>query len=106
MEKMANKPVIEFKSKISGGLKLTAWGGERGLSWQFRKSYKDKKTGEWKETNYLSAWDLDALISLCAQAKEYLSEQRLAEKGDSPREEAAPAPTATPVVFEDDDIPF
>lgn len=98
-----NKPVVEFTSKISS-IKLAGWQGERGISWQLNKRYKDKESGEWKETKYLSDWDLDAIASLAAQAKEFLSERRRAARdGGAVREETAPAKSYK---VEVDDIPF
>lgn len=106
---MSNKPVVEFKSSIAGGLKLTGWGGERGISWQLSKSYKHKESGEWRESKSLTDWDLDALVSLVAQAKEHKAKQRLAEKyGDSAAAAEAPAPAKSLENYNaaDDDIPF
>lgn len=100
---MSNKPSVEFSSAISG-IKLSGWEGERGISWQLRKSYKDKETGEWKESKYLSNWDLDAVISLAAQAKEHAAERRKAEK-QAPVE-APPAAATAKYTLADDDIPF
>jgi hypothetical protein len=104
MAKMSREPLVKLESKISS-VKLTGWENERGISWNLSKRYKDKETGEWKESKYLTDWDLDALVSLAAQAKEFLSERRKASK----QEGGAPPPT--PIIgsdykFEDDKIPF
>ena len=99
-----NKPLVEFTSKIST-IKLAGWQGDRGISWQLNKRYKDKESGEWKESKYLSDWDLDAIASLAAQAKEFLSERRRAAKEGGVPAAAAAAP-AKPYKLEDDDIPF
>ena len=110
---MSNKPAVEFKSSIAGGLKLTGWQKERGLSWQLSKSYKDKESGDWKESKSLTDWDLDAIVSLVAQAKEHKAKQRLEEKYGS-KEGASPvapdpvglAAVAAKMDLADDDIPF
>ena len=101
-----NKPLIEFKSQISG-VKLTGWQGERGISWNLSKRYKDKETGEWKESKYLNDWDLSAIASLAAQAAEYNAERRKAAKGGAVTEEAPP-PTFLVKKYDvaDDEIPF
>jgi hypothetical protein len=107
MVKMSKEPTIKFQSKISS-LKLSGWENDKGFSWVIGKRYKDKETGEWTESKYLSNWDLEALISLAAQAKEFLSERKLAAKvetGQAPWNlpDSPAKPTAT---FGDDDIPF
>lgn len=86
-------------------MKLTGWENERGMSWSFSKRYKDKESGEWKESKYLSDWDLDALVSLAAQAKEFLSERRRANRPEGNSAPAAPS-LAPKVKLEDDEIPF
>lgn len=102
-----NKPLVEFKSQISG-VKLTGWQGERGISWNLSKRYKDKETGEWKESKYLNDWDLSAIASLAAQAAEFNAERRRASKGEVATEESPPAPTFLVKKYDvaDDEIPF
>ncbi len=104
---MSNKPLTEFKSAISG-VKLTGWEGDRGLSWNLSKRYKDKESGEWKESKYLTDWDLDAIASLVAQAKEFNAERRRAARGEQATGEVAPPPTREVKKYNlaDDDIPF
>lgn len=107
-----NKPVVEFTSKISMGVKLAGWEGERGISWTLKKSYKDKKTDEWKESKSFTDWDLDALSSLVAQAREFQAKRRLEAKGlhseqsTTPAVSSAPARDSYKLNLEDDDIPF
>jgi hypothetical protein len=107
MGRMSNKPLTEFKSAISG-VKLTGWEGDRGLSWNLSKRYKDKESGEWKESKYLTDWDLDAIASLVAQAKEFNAERRRAARGEQATGEVAPPPTREVKKYNlaDDDIPF
>lgn len=104
---MSRQPLVEFKSKISG-VKLTGWEGERGISWNLSKRYKDKETGEWKESKYLNDWDLSAIASLAAQAAEFNAERRRAAKGETPTEEGPPAPTFAVMKYDlsKDEIPF
>lgn len=107
MEKMSRQPLTEFKSAISG-VKLTAWEGDRGLSWNLSKRYKDKETGEWKESKYLTDWDLDAIASLVSQAKEFNAERRRATREATAAASTPPPPTREIMKYNvaDDDIPF
>lgn len=107
MEKMSRQPLTEFKSAISG-VKLTAWEGERGISWNLSKRYKDKETGEWKESKYLTDWDLDAIASLVAQAKEFNAERRRASRETATGTGTPPPPTYEVKKYNlaDDEIPF
>lgn len=104
---MSKEPVVKFKSSIAGGLQLAGWQNERGISWNLSKRYKDKETGGWKETKNLNDWDLDAIASLVAQAKEFNAERRKAAKGGAVTEEAPP-PTFLVKKYDvaDDEIPF
>lgn len=103
---MSRQPLVEFKSKISG-VKLTGWEGDRGISWNLSKRYKDKESGEWKESKYLTDWDLDAIASLASQAKEFNAERRRAvREGNLPEEAPAPIVAVTKYDLADDDIPF
>lgn len=102
-----SEPTVKFESKISS-VKLTGWESDKGFNWLLGKRYKDKETGEWKDSKYLSNWDLEAIISLAAQAKEFLSERKQAAKAETnPAPWAAPEGSAKPnKTFADDDIPF
>lgn len=103
---MSKEPTIKIESKIST-LKLTGWENERGMSWNFNKRYKDKETGEWRESKYLTDWDLDAIVSLAAQAKEFLSQRRRAKNEYNESAAVGVRPnTEAPVKLQDDDIPF
>jgi hypothetical protein len=107
MGRMSNKPLTEFKSAISG-VKLTGWEGDRGLSWNLSKRYKDKESGEWKESKYLTDWDLDAIASLVAQAKEFNAERRRATREAATGTDTPPPSTREIMKYNvaDDDIPF
>lgn len=104
---MSKQPLTEFKSAISG-VKLTGWEGERGISWNLSKRYKDKETGEWKESKYLNDWDLDAISSLVAQAREFNAERRRASR-ETPTSTGTPPPPTYEIKkynLSDDEIPF
>ncbi len=102
-----NKPLVEFKSQISG-VKLTGWQGAHSISWNLSKRYKDKETGEWKESKYLNDWDLSAIASLVAQAAEFNAERRRAAKGEAATEDGPPPPTFEVKKYDlsKDEIPF
>jgi hypothetical protein len=64
-----NKPVETFKNK---GLKVAVWPTRNGgYSYSINKSYKDKQTGEWKETKSFFKEEVEALIDLLKQAMGY-----------------------------------
>jgi hypothetical protein len=63
------RPVATFKQ---GGVELSVWRNqtEKGDMYNttIRNSYKDDKTGEWKETSSFSPTDLAVLAQLSGQA--------------------------------------
>lgn len=51
-----------------GKLDIAAWKNDAGqISFTFRKTYKDKTSGEFKETKYLWPSDLDDLTKLFSE---------------------------------------
>lgn len=67
--KEMNKPVETFKNK---GLQVAIWPTKNGgYSYSISKRYKDKQTGEWKETKSLFKEEAEALIDLLKQALGY-----------------------------------
>lgn len=95
---MANKPVAEWKSEVSS-LRLSAWKNDKGFSFSFNKRYKDKETGEWKDSKYLYDNDLRAAQEIIQQALDYVAQK------DS-EASLSPAAAAANISFVDDDIPF
>lgn len=69
LRKTMNKPVQDFKHK---GLSVAVWSTKNGgYSYSISKRYKDKQTGEWKETKSLFKEEAEALIDLLKQALAY-----------------------------------
>jgi hypothetical protein len=106
------KPEQAWREK---GIDIAAWKNERGgYSFTWRKMYKDKKSGEFKETKYLFAEDLDALENLLGQIKAWRNERRENKEAVELEYRASGADTmqqllnntAKAVSFNDDDIPF
>jgi hypothetical protein len=69
------RPVATFKQ---GGIEVSVWKnpGERGdlYNTTIRNSYKDDKSGEWKETSSFSPTDLAVLAQLSGQAFQAIGE--------------------------------
>lgn len=85
-----NKPARSFKHK---GINVAVWRRDDGSeSYSISKQYKDKNTGEWKDSRY---WFKEEVIQLMNMLQEAVSE--------------TPAPSAiireVPPI-EDEDIPF
>ena len=66
-----NKPVQSFRDK---GLDVAVWENRNGgYSFTFRKTYKNKESGQYVETKYLYKDDAERLIELLKQAVSYAS---------------------------------
>ena len=57
---MANKPT--WKTRLYG-VEVAVWDGEKGQTYKFNRSYKDKD-GQWHTTEYLGYRDLMAIYVL------------------------------------------
>jgi len=59
---MTNKPIDTVRSE-KGGMSVTAWPGNipGEETYTIRKTYKDKKTDEWKESKVYYQNDLNML---------------------------------------------
>ena len=69
LRKSMNKPVQDFKHK---GLSVAVWPTRNGgYSYSISKRYKDKQSGEWRETKSLFKDEAEALIDLLKQAIAY-----------------------------------
>ena len=115
---MSKQPDIKLKSNISFGIQLAGWVGEKGTSFKLTKRYKDKNSGEWKDTEWLSPQDLAGLSFLIPEAIAQAQQHEQLNKGEkhgtyiqastggeSQASQSAPSPIAT-TTFTDDDIPF
>lgn len=71
LRKSMNKPVQDFKNK---GVSVAVWTAKNGgYSFSIQKRYKDKQSGEWKESRYYYKDELEALIELLKEAVTYAS---------------------------------
>ena len=74
----AQRPVATFKH---GGLEVSVWKNQTKSSDQYnttiRNSYKDDKSGEWKETTSFSPTDLAVLSQLASQAFQEIGRLKL-----------------------------
>jgi hypothetical protein len=78
----AARPVKTFKQ---GGVEVSVWRnpGENGDMYNttIRNSYKDDKSGEWKETKSFSPTDLAVLSQLSTQAFQAITELKSQGRG-------------------------
>lgn len=76
------RPVATFKQ---GGVEVSVWRNptERGDMYNttIRNSYRDDKTGEWKETSSFSPTDLALLAQLSSQAFQAITELKSQSRG-------------------------
>lgn len=113
---MSNGPMKNLHSAAALGLQLAAWLSDTGnVSFSLSKRFKDKETGEWKDTKYLLPSDLAALVELANRglllAADHYDRRREANKQNGTPNSHAEAPRNTSTTqaqtnFADDDIPF
>lgn len=96
-------PIEKWKMK---GIDIAAWPTRNnGTSFTLRKTYKDKQTGEWKDSKYWFREDLEALKNLCEQALAWA--HRSPEVSPLSAAAAIPLKERQPSLIQDDeDIPF
>lgn len=71
LRKSMNKPVQDFKNK---GVSVAVWEARNGgYSFSIQKRYKDKQSGEWKESKYYYKEEVEGLIELLQEAVKYAS---------------------------------
>ena len=94
-----NQPVKTFKDK---GLQIAIWETKNGgYSYSISKRFKDKVSGDWKDSKYFFKSDLEALAPLLELAIGYSADRT------APAEAAIASPSGfVSKSFEDDDIPF
>lgn len=101
-----NKPVQDFKHK---GLSVAVWPTRNGgYSYSISKRYKDKQSGEWKETKSLFKEEAEALIELLQQAISYGSNREEHEHEGIPSGQGKPGPKVKYELTEEeiDNLPF
>lgn len=71
LRKSMNRPVQDFKNK---GVSVAVWNTKNGgYSYSVQKRYKDKQSGEWKESKYYYKEEVEGLIELLKEAVTYAS---------------------------------
>lgn len=92
---MSNKAILKNKY-------VTIWDGQWGKQIVIEKSYKDKKTQEWKRSNKFFENELPELISALQEAMQLVGTEDT-EQGSEISFNDSSDPTN---VFNEDDIPF
>lgn len=73
LRKSMNKPIKDFREK---GVSVAIWENRNGgYSYSIQKRYKDKNTGEWKESRYWYKDEMAALIELLKEAMAYAGDR-------------------------------
>ena len=106
VEKSMNKPVQDFKHK---GLSVAVWPTKNGgYSYSIQKRYKDKVSGEWRETKSLFKEEAEALIDLLKQALAYGGTREEHEHEGIPSGQGKPGPKVQYELTEEElnDLPF
>lgn len=106
LRKSMNKPVQDFKHK---GLSVAVWPTRNGgYSYSISKRYKDKQSGEWKETKSLFKEEAEALIDLLKQALAYGGNRAEHEHEGIPSGQGKPGPKVQYELTEEElnDLPF
>jgi hypothetical protein len=86
------------KTWRNGQMDMAAWEGKFGTTYTFRKTYKNKETGEWKESKILFKEDLERLAVMLGEVQAWAGGEI---------EEAPEAVTPAPAVdLTDFDVPF
>lgn len=101
-----NKPVQDFKHK---GLSVAVWPTRNGgYSYSISKRYKDKGSGEWRETKSLFKDEAEALIDLLKQAIAYGGTREEHEHEGIPSGQGKPGPKVAYELTEEEieELPF
>ena len=100
------KPVQDFKHK---GLSVAVWPTKNGgYSYSISKRYKDKQSGEWRETKSFFKEEAEALIDLLKQALAYGGNREEHEHEGIPSGQGKPGPKVQYELTEKeiDDLPW
>ena len=106
LRKSMNKPVMDYKNK---GVSVAVWPTKNGgYSYSIQKRYKDKQSGDWKESKYYYKEEVEGLIELLQEAVKYASNRaehdvdHMASGGYNSEKKAA----AKHEEIDMDDLPF
>jgi len=106
LRKSMNKPVKDFKEK---GVSVAVWETRNGgYSISISKRYKDKVSGEWKESKYWFKEDLGNLIVMLQGALDFCSNGEEHKAEGVPSGQGKPGKPATYELTQEeiDDLPF
>lgn len=110
MGETGRKPLKTFRGYGPNGIQVAAWKQEKGISFSVTKRYKDKSSGEWRESKSFFPSDLLALAAIATDAARWASEYEQQERQQGkPANDERPAPELTEyeaMTFDDSDIPF
>lgn len=101
-----NKPVKDFKEK---GVSVAVWETRNGgYSISISKRYKDKVSGEWKESKYWFKEDLGNLIVMLQGALDFCGSAEEHKAEGVPSGQGKPGKPATYELTQEeiDDLPF
>jgi hypothetical protein len=106
LRKSMNKPIQDFKNK---GVSVAVWPTKNGgYSYSISKRYKDKQSGEWRESKSLFKEEAEALIDLLKQALAHGGTREEHEHEGIPSGQGKPGPKVAYELSDDelDDLPF
>jgi hypothetical protein len=106
LRKSMNKPVKDFKEK---GVSVAVWETRNGgYSISISKRYKDKVSGEWKESKYWFKEDLGNLIIMLQGALDFCGGAEVHRAEGVPSGQGKPGKPATYELTQEeiDDLPF
>jgi hypothetical protein len=69
---MANAPVVKYRL---GAVTASVWANDRHYNVTLTKSYREKETDEWKETDSLGHGDLRNAMRVLERAEDYIADQ-------------------------------
>jgi hypothetical protein len=94
-----SKPEKTWRNR---GVEIAAWPGNYGPQFTWRKTYKDKQTGEYKVAKALFKEDLKTLADLAEEAYQWAtsSDRKMADQVDAKIDELVNK------LVDDLDIPF
>lgn len=97
-------PGPTYKKK-ERGLELVVWGDADNCRVQFSKTYKDKTTGEYKQSKYLFPDELDALSRIIADVQGWITNNKTPTGGTVQHEVMGIKVNVKPSL-DDDEIPW
>lgn len=97
-------PSPTFKSQ-KRGVSVVVWGSADRPSVSIKKTYKDKQTGEYKESKYWYPWELQDLVNCVQEVQTWIENNKPPEPG-TVQHEVLGVKVAVKQDLNDDDIPW